>query len=354
MKNTNEIMSDLAKDASHIPVLRNILVKNGIATASDLDTFVQMPIHGHLDNGLYHGAAWRHSIFIKNDFDAREEDFPLNELPDAADIWATVTIPIMRYLGDLKWMMKAVCKDETRYYLNGACFNMSDQEIVATDAARLHMISGMEFEIFPQRLPENTGAIIRRQDMDIVIAVAEYLLPFIPARDPRQQTISISFYKGNKWQALISYGTDNKRRVRIAGKLIDGAYPAYKNLWPKDGEWKGEFKYDAAPVIAACKDIDVRGACRMGGWKKRSDHFIRFKDGTAETCALESHHLYRRYDEAKTDFPFTIAFNTRYLADMPHGLCRYTDEKSPVMFSDDYGRAAILMPVAATGGNWGE
>lgn len=355
MKTIFEIMADLAEDASNIPVLRHILVKNGAAVASDMDTSIAIKAPSGLDDGLYYHQSWKHLSPIKNNRLCMD-DFPVaktpdkEKIPESGGIWATVTVPVAD-LGHLKWVTCAASTEEKPYYLNGACFNISDREIVATDAHRLHMLRDIETEFLPQHLPENTGAIIRRQDMDIVIGAAEsYALITDCGSDDAPQKIEFSFF-AKKWVAEI-LAVDGSVICLVTGKQIDATYPLYKNLHPKDGEWKGEFPYHANPVKEACRDIEIRAICNFGNFRN-PDTELRFRDGVAETPARETHPLYSRYDLATAEFPFTVAFNTRHLANMPHGTCRYTDELSAFMFTTkDERRAALLMPCRVTDG-WG-
>jgi len=120
---------DFAKIRETIPVLEQISVSNGVATATDMDVFISVPTD--IKNGMYypHGFDSEHPIPSK----IPQSDFP--DMPDMGELFGA-TVLKEQLIDDLEWVLKAASTEETRYYLNGVYFD--EGHVIATDGHRMH------------------------------------------------------------------------------------------------------------------------------------------------------------------------------------------------------------------------
>ena len=109
----------------------------------------------------------------------------------------------------------AMAQQDVRYYLNGMLLDLDDNRVrtVATDGHRLAMMDSGKIELHG----EKTQAII-----------------------PRKAVIELSRLLPDNGEALITL-SDNYMKVvtegfRFTSKLVDGAYPDYDQVIPKDGD----------------------------------------------------------------------------------------------------------------------
>ncbi|MAD57430.1 MAG: DNA polymerase III subunit beta [Porticoccus sp.] len=111
----------------------------------------------------------------------------------------------------------SMAQQDVRYYLNGMLLELDNNRVraVATDGHRLAMMDSAKIELDS----ENVQAIIPRK----AVMELSRLLP-----DNGEAAISIS----DNYMKVVSTG------FRFTTKLIDGAYPDYDQVIPKDGDKK--------------------------------------------------------------------------------------------------------------------
>lgn len=212
------------------------------------------------------------------------EDFPLNiaRMSDNPLSWEREA---RQLADDLALVSPAICREETRYYLNGICVDVIGgiMTMAATDGHRLSRV-----ERPADGLPDHAGAIIPRKMVGIMRAL---LKASDGAASVDLGLTSCSFTIG---------------RWRIRSKLIDGLFPDFRRVIPRGDTVQGRLTIATRELathgkVAHAKEspalaMDLApGACRAGK---------AGPEGYARPLSAE-------YEGA----PMTIAANGAYLAD---------------------------------------
>ena len=229
----------------------------------------------------------------------------------------------------------AVSHDETRFNLNGVCFEMVEEEgvqalrLVATDGHRLAMItrpvSNLQF---------NGKVIVPRKGLAELKKVLDV--------DEGTQ-VKVGILDG----FFVVEGAD----TRISMRLIDGEFPDYGQVLPKD---EGvDASVNGSELAHAVKRVALmvtdKGKCTKLDFSKDS---LRVSSSSPEL------------GEAKEDLPITYAgetlslgFNAKYLIDVANSLeeeetlvIELHGELGPGKFSleGDKSYIAIVMPMRLT------
>jgi DNA polymerase III sliding clamp (beta) subunit (PCNA family) len=115
----------------------------------------------------------------------------------------------------LGFIRAAVCKDETRFHLTGACW--VDGFLVATDGHRLHISHAEEFK----KGKDTYEPISRVETLDTLIAG-------IKAASP--QYVMARYFE----QKVLEFHLDGTLMdIRIIERVIDSTFPPYKQVIPK-------------------------------------------------------------------------------------------------------------------------
>ncbi|MDH5478475.1 MAG: DNA polymerase III subunit beta [Nitrospinota bacterium] len=223
----------------------------------------------------------------------------------------------------------AISQDETRMTLNGALMEVSATKVrmVATDGHRLAFIE--REGAFKVKNPEKT--IITKK------AIAE---------------LSKLQAEGEEDEVLKFHRHDNhiifeKGAQVLAIRLIEGAYPNYEQVIPK--EFSGEAKLPVAEFIHALR--------RVVQLADEKSHMIRFTftEGKVELLS-EGGEIGEARDEMAIEYSgqeFVVGLNAYYLLDIlniighQEVVLRLQNQLSPVMVKspDDPGLICIVMPM---------
>ena len=176
---------------SKLPILNTILVKEGMAYATDVDNTATMPTAW--PDGLY-CAKQSKAIARPVPSDLSPADWPS---PPPEPQGATFTLD----LESLHQCNAFASDEETRYYLMGVYLTHS--EMVATD--------GHCMAIIPADIPAGTSAIIHRDTIALL---------------PAKGTVTVTL--GDKHVKLTTPD------LTVIAKLIDGRYPEYQRALPRD------------------------------------------------------------------------------------------------------------------------
>lgn len=336
-----------AKGRQTTPILNTIRVKDGIATSTDLDFYIHVPVEGFdFEDGdedlTYHAHGFDKGIFVKSESPAT--DFP--DLKEKGDVIGR-TVLKAEHLDAFKWVMLAQSKEETRYYLNGVYFDKDT--IVATDGHRLHSFAhdiqwGRDEPPKKKRLTKSrkkaapaeepkpevvTGCILPKKACALMIELM---------KETKAKECSIAFHDNLTF-------TINIGEAVLEGKLIDGTFPAWRRVVPKDENLKGKTVLNCTEIKTVVPNIEVMTRISAGARTRAS---IAIENGKLRPALIipsisEGHEW-----NVSCKIPFKAGFNLKYLIDVGSGVLEYTDAASPVKISDRRGgvdRMAVLMPL---------
>jgi DNA polymerase-3 subunit beta len=215
----------------------------------------------------------------------------------------------------------AMSTEETKYYLNGVYIHPSDEGLttVATDAHKLAKVVIDLHVMFPSVIvPRKTVSEVRKSLSD----------------DPIDVSVSdtkIRFKSGN---------------TVIVSKVIDGTFPEYTRVIPKDNPSKftvnAQDMREASDRVAMVAEDKTRAVALSIG-----DGVVALESKGSTSEAQDE--VDAEIEGAKT----RIGFNSRYLADTL-AQCDtgkvtiwYSGETSPCLIrpDDDAGFLAVLMPM---------
>ena len=138
------------------------------------------------------------------------EDFPIGKEVDGDPI----VLPIESIMRAFRLVKDSISTEETRYYLNGAFLAIEDEKLVAvsTDGHRLSLALISETRI------NKPDAIVPRKAVNEILKI---LPDFEGDMTVRLDQSTISFEIGE---------------LLFSAKLIDGTFPDYTRIMPKDGQ----------------------------------------------------------------------------------------------------------------------
>ncbi|MGZ8432809.1 MAG: DNA polymerase III subunit beta family protein [Candidatus Binatia bacterium] len=315
-----------------IPILGDVLIKKGVAQATDLDIWLQHPVNCDHDptpkkrerktaDGVYSAKLLKVGIARKA--------LPMEDFPDVADrkdahIGSGKFIERVVLEEDdlegLAWVAKAVSTEETRYYLNGVAFQSG--RLVATDGHRLHIYKS------PNHLPKKQSFIVPKKAIKFLFACV---------KETKAQQVLAWFFEG--------FATFYIGEYTLTTKLIDGTFPDVNKVIPKKMETDRKTKFDpddvrrALPVLEALSAFHGLPPRKRGAWGARIP--VVFRDG-------------KLWHSREKDMPFDtiteisgpIGFNVEYLLDMCAGKVRYAaaGQNNPVVVEAGK-KFGIIMPM---------
>lgn len=293
-----------ANQKSRIPVLNTIKVQNGMATAFDLGNQISYPCDKQ--DGLYDAKGVKAGVWLKSEIPM--EDFP--ELLNMGEKVGQCTVEI----DDLDYVSRAMSMEEVRYYLNGIHFD--GHGIVATDGHRLHMVKN------------DTG--LQRGNLILPRASVNYILAM--AKEQKTKELIIIEFTENKFKTKVG-------AYEIAGALIDGTFPDYNRVIPKDHSKIGVYSLPELKAI----EKEAKALHKANGGKHGAT--MKFEGNKMRVMARE---YSKSWDTALNFGPEGIGFNLDYLIDIGlDGADALTSPKyahEPVRF-DLGNRIAVLMPI---------
>jgi DNA polymerase-3 subunit beta len=172
----------------------------------------------------------------------------------------------------------AISTEETRYYLNGVFFRGGKSVAVATDGHRLARNYGPD-------LPEFEGVIVPRKMVG--------LLPKGPC------SISVS-------PAKIRIVGDG---MTIVSKLIDGTFPDYERVIPRDND----------KFIVVDREAVLRAADRVVTISSTKGRAVKLSLAPGSMVLTARSEVGDATDEIAAEYtgePFDIGFNAQYLRDL--------------------------------------
>jgi len=289
-----------------IPVLDRVLVKDGMATSTDMDHYVTVPTH--LDNGVYFNEGFKVGLFIEAGEDSG--DFPNIEENIKGESLGSVSLDAGK-LQALSWVGRAQSTEETRYYLNGICFD--HDKAVATNGHFLHVVDvNAAIEGRP---------ILPRKAVSLITSLAKEL---------RANAVTLEFFDCNHYIAHIA-------GARIYGRTIDGKFPQWERVIPEND---GRCEIDIGDFIKIRPHVHV--IAKINGQKPKKAAVII--EGGKITVSGDFHKTGVDWD---TTIPLKAGFNINYLCEICSGDAEYGDSSSPLLVrgKDYMGQIAVLMPV---------
>jgi DNA polymerase-3 subunit beta len=227
--------------------------------------------------------------------------------------------------------MYAASLDETRYNLNGVYFEVltADRKLrmVATDGHRLALV---DRAVGAEAAGLTSGVIIPRKGL------AE-LKRLVDEEDADEVELG---FEGNN-------GLARKGDVTLVMRLIEGEFPNYRQVIPKNSERK--LAIASEPLVRALRRVALLSAERSRAVK------LEFAAGRL-LISSSNPDLGEAQEEIDVDFAgeaVTIGFNAKYLLDCLAALAAkdiqlaFRDGNSPVEIrpADDADSLAVVMPM---------
>lgn len=213
----------------------------------------------------------------------------------------------------------AVSTDETRYNINGFFLEKEDKNIrmITTDGHRLAMIE-KESEELPG---EKEGVILPRKGVTELRRILE----------EKEGSFFLGITKKN--------ATMKKDSTVINIRLIEGEFPDYKQVVPKDND--KEVLADRDNLLASLKRVSILSSDRIKGVK------FGFESGKI-VLSSSSPEMGDATEEVTVDYkgePLEIAFNARYFID----VLEATEQEQVQILLKDQLSPCILRPKDAGG-----
>ena len=320
-------LTKLAKRPASIPALKTIRIKDGVATTTDLDVYVSVPVTGYSqadgdEDFTYHAHGFDKGLVFKSEIPAT--DFP--EMREKGTVCGAAELNAAQ-IEAFRWVFLAASKEETRYYLNGVCFGTED--IVATDGHRLHSFKhpvkwGLQEQAEPERKPI-TSAILPNGAIRIILAML---------KETKAKSFGIEFHDTLHFTCRIPVG------AVIEGNLIDGTYPDWKRVVLTYDE-KNRTVFDPAEIKAIMPEIEALS-------KIFCDNRSPIAVATEGGCVW----LHEAKDEKRfpvsMNLPFKAGFNIRHLKEMCGGVMEYGRSTEPFKVTDRRGgveKMGVIMPL---------
>ena len=257
-------------------------------------------------------------------FDSRMQTLPREDFPSLPDATGTFSATLPRDV--LKQMVAktqfAITGEDTRYFLNGALFiQRSDaMSLVATDGHRLALIS------VPREKTKGKG---KGEEEERVILPRKTLLEL--GRLLAEGEGDIQYERGENHLFF-----DIGGRLLIS-RMIDGQFPAFERVIPKNNDKKVEFDRDR--LTSAVKRVALLSNERSRAVKFQMDK------GKVEIASSSP-----EFGEAKevivVDYsaaPVTICFNAQYVLDF---LAVVETDSIALEFKDEMSQA-VMKPMGA-------
>lgn len=292
-----KLLSKLASRNS-AEILNNVFVKDGLATATDCDVWMQAPCE--LQDGFYDGSAFDVKALRVDGFS--EADLP--QSPDFGDKLASFTLS----KDDFKYLVAAMSKEQARYHIGGIV--VYQDKIAATDGHRLHVIN----RDIGAAIPEN-GVVIPRELVNYAVKAKGKEFEFIAC----ENAVSIRD---------LSDGT------LYFSKYLDVTFPAIDRVIPEAGKtWDYDFSALNGKQLTTWKKLDKSLA---------SGNFHAVLNGAG--LYLKADHT-ESIEYCKEGFDGNIGINFTFLAVLPpQGRFSQNESGDPVRFDCD-DKTSVVMPL---------
>ncbi len=266
--------------------------------------------------------------------------FPAGEFPPSAE-FPTDRPAVTLEAGELESLIArtlfATSKESSRYAINGVLVNIENKkiELVATDGRRLAMAIG---SVAKNDSDKTISAIIPTK----ALSQAAKLLG-----DPNE-TVRLAVTEN---QAVFAIGEpDQPPRAVLSGALVEGAFPPYQDVIPKDQDKKATF--DVTTLSSA-----VRRAALLTNEESRGVRLRIATEGDAATLHLSSRAP--EMGEASVDLSvpkyegeeIEIGFNPQFITDAlkviqePQIIVELKAPNRPGVFRSGSDFTYVVMPV---------
>ena len=281
-----------------IEVLKTICVKDGIATATDIDFVLSHPTTA--SNGLYSPIGFGTPLAKKvNDSIA---DFPIDAPLEGESVVQNHNPATL--LEQLTLLASVMSKDSYSYYLEGVYFH--NNKMVATN--------GHILQSFTHNQPSpKEGVIVPAQTVHIMIDLL---------KEAKQATIAtLAFYENRIIFKIADY--------TLTSKIVEGTYPDYERSFA--------IKTNSITPFVAYELQDI----------KKDIATLAKQAGEKTICVkLENKTLTYKGQSFPISCNITGCFNFNYLLVVPSGLLHFdfTDSRTPVIIKHKFG-SSVIMPM---------
>jgi DNA polymerase-3 subunit beta len=233
----------------------------------------------------------------------------------------------------------AAGENDTRYTLNGLLFHIKPDEknisIVGTDGHRLAFIQKqVDDDKLSIKVKEEKRLIIPRK------AVSE-LRRFLSVPEDQDETLKVRISLGAKHILF------NINSIDFLSRLVDGTYPNYDNVIPKENEKR----------LIVKRDIFIKVLRRVSIMSRERASAVRFDvDSDRMSVSSSSPDIGEAKEDMEVEYngeKMTLGFNAKYLLDVASAMNRekilleLQDPLSPVLLkeegSEDY--KCVVMPM---------
>lgn len=236
------------------------------------------------------------------------DDFPVFERPSEEP----VSIPVADLMKALRMVRNSISQEETRYYLNGVCLAIEENELVAvsTDGHRLSIARIGEIVI------DQPNAIVPRK---AVAQLVKILPDFEGAVSMRINASKVELQLGG---------------LVITSKLIDGTFPDYKRVIPANTSI--EIKVCPRALSSAIDRVAVVSS-------EKTKAIVLDIRTDAISVSMNSPDAGTAEEEvpAWASGPVKVGYNSRYLIDL---LDNYADSENVQIRLNDNASPAIVCP----------
>lgn len=256
------------------------------------------------------------------------EDFPVMASAEYACAFSAPATDLRRLFDKSKF---AVSTEETRYYLNGVYFHVSEDDgrpvlrAVATDGHRLARIDAD----LPAGAEHAPGVIVPRKTVGELRKLLDH--------DGAEIAVSVS-------ETKIRFANDG---VVLTSKVIDGAFPDYTRVIPTQNHKRMEV--DAAEFAGA-----VDRVATVSQERSRAVKMVLDEDRlTLSVNAPDAGSAAEEIAVAYPDEPLEIGFNAKYLLEIAGQMDRenavffFADPGAPTLVreGDDASAVYVVMPM---------
>ena len=347
LANAIQILQGVSAGRTTLPILGNVLIKAEDEriemTGTDLEVSIRMKVQGEIkESGSITIPAKKLSEIVRElpDEDIKltttsndqtkiscgEGEYkiiglPSSEFPEVPSVLENYfTMEADQLIKMIEKTEFSAATDESRYFLNGIFFRFSPQEtrLVATDSRRLAMVEGKVIE----SVSDEIGVIVPlKATSSVQKAFAE------------DETVRIGLLDNQ-----IAFSTDN---TMLISRLIEGDYPNYEEVIPKDNEIK--------IVLSAKKFVDVLQRVALLSNPKTYSIKLDVK-GNRITVSAKTPELGEAKEDAEIisgEGNISIAFDARYIID----ALKHIDTEEVVLELKDSLAAAVIHSPSDTSDN---
>jgi DNA polymerase-3 subunit beta len=233
----------------------------------------------------------------------------------------------------------AVSTDETRYILNGVLFQMEGGKarMVATDGHRLAYIQ-KKLEV---KSEEKSSLIIPTKALNEVSKVISDLLKGKEKEENKENELVVEISATENQVKFVISG------VEIVSRLIEGQFPNYEQVIPKESTKKLEIS--TAEFSAATRRVSILAS------EKSNSVRYKFSQGkvTISANTPDMGEAKEEFEIPYNDEELQIAFNSKYVLDVLKNIgtdkmfVELTQPLNPGVFkpSDDQDYLCVIMPM---------